>query len=385
MLRKIRIALLLASVGLLAGFAAHYLKNSSEWSWSRAPKLITVPEGGVRSDAFSLRLLQLHTDDRQPSIVAPALMSNMLLMLADCTTGETRKDIEALRLYTGQTEHTAAPDMGVLIAAELGLPYSEKAADYPIMRLPFRHNLPDALMMFNLTLRQITNSGQPVVSGDTLTADTNLAIGLALSFDIRLEQPFYANHNKEQLFYYADGTSALMPMMRQRAELRYASAADGAWEAVALMLKPTHRREAESLALIAISPATRAAAFARNMSTEQFSAIREALATAAPRDCAVTMPILQSCVSRSWTEQLNQLGLQRLTDITSRDWCFTSRRIGLGVLAEQYVVRMTQPHHTDQQPNLDNAAHAVVLDNPFIWAICDLTEPTPPYLMGIYQ
>lgn len=385
MLRKIRVALLLVSVGLLAGFAARYLKNSDTWSWSYSPKPITVPEGGVKSDAFSLRLLQLHTDDKQPAIVAPALMNDLLLMMADCTTGETKKDIEALKLYTGQTEHNTAPEMGILIATELGLPYSEDAADYPIMRLPFRHDFPDALRMFNLTLQQVTHSGQPVVSGDSLTPDTNLAIGMGLSFDIRLQQPFYANHNKEQLFYYADGTSALLPMMRQRTELRYASADDGTWEAVALLLKPTHNRKAESLALIAIKPASGAAAFARKMSTEQLSAIREALATAAPRDCTVTMPILQSCVSRCWPEQLNQLGLHRLTDITSRDWRFTTRRIGISVLAEQYVVRITQPPSKEPQPHFDNAAHAVVLDNPFIWGICDLTTQTPPYLMGIYQ
>ncbi len=380
MLRKIRFAVLFIGLGLLAGFGAGYLMKEGGELFRRPELTITVPEGGVKSDAFSLRLFRQQVHPYAGFVIAPATMNEAFMMLADCAEGEVKKEIEQLQLCTRLIPHNAAPDIAILPAAEESLPYSPKSAQCPVFRLPFRENLPSALSSFNTIL------GCQAASSRDITPDTRLTLGMSTIFSIHLQTPFCRKDNKTTMFYTAEGGTSNVTMMRQRSMLRYAADPQGTWEAVALLLKSNQPGGTEPVAFIAIRPRGSVAKFAESLTPELFSSIREALATAAPRDCSVELPLLNGTSTGNilpWLEK--QLALHHLTDITSKDWMLTSERIGLNSMVEHLSFRIEQPEGTENAAEIDRAEHSISFDNPFIWAVTDLTTPAPPYLMGMYQ
>ena len=380
MLRKIRFAVVCIGLGLLAGFGARHLMKESGELLRRPELTITVPEGGVKSDAFSLRLFREQVHPYAGFAIAPATLSEAFIVLTNLAEGKVKKEIEQLQLCTAHEPHNAAPDISILAAAEESLSYSPKSAQCPIFRLPFRDNLPSALSSFNTML------GCQAASSRDITPNTRLALAMSTTFTMNLQSPFCRKNNKTTTFYTAEGGTSNVTMMRQRAMLRYASDTQGSWEAVAFMLKSNQPGGTEPVALIAIRPHGTAAKFAETLTPELFSTIRTALATAEPRDCCVELPLLNGACSGNILQPLEkQLGLHHLTDITSRDWMFTTERVGLNSMVEHLSFRIEQPEGTENAAEIDRAEHSISFDNPFIWAVTDLTTPAPPYLMGMYQ
>ncbi|MBQ3143419.1 MAG: hypothetical protein IJB89_02780 [Akkermansia sp.] len=390
MFEKTRIAILIMCLGLCAGLGAHYLLDKESGILVERPVSIKIPEGGVQTDKFGIRLFQaaMETAPGDSCMVCPFLVSETLLTLKELANDSLRQDIEKLSIGDYLAEHAAAPNMSMALAADYGLFSSDEQNHEHILRLPFRSDLPMAMSLFNGALGLDGIGKHSVIIGsDFLTRDTKFIAGLYADYTPKMQPHFLASDSIVSEFENANGSLPKVCMMRLRANVRYAKDTSGDWEAVAILLKPDLPVEGDPVAFMAILPTRRAAIMAAALTAEQLGTIRKALAEATPSDCCVELPQMRwSLPTHNLESLLRNMGLGRLFDITENNWTFTERKLGLDAMAEKIGITLTHEQRINgQQTGVDNAATTISFNRPFIWLIGDLTTATPAYYIGLVQ
>ncbi len=390
MFEKTRIAILIICLGLCAGLGAHYLLDKESGILVERPVSIKIPEGGVQTDKFGIRLFQaaMETAPGDSCMVCPFLVSETLLTLKELAKDSLRQDIEKLGIGDYLAEHAAAPNMSMALAADYGLFSSDEQNHEHILRLPFRSDLPMAMSLFNGALGLDGIGKHNVIIGsDFLTRDTKIIAGLYADYTPKMQPHFLASDSIVSEFENANGSLPKVCMMRLRANVRYAKDTNGDWEAVAILLKPDHPAEGDPVAFMAILPTRRAEIMAAALTAEQLGTIRKALAEATPSDCCVELPQMRwSLPTHNLESPLRNMGLGRLFDITENNWTFTERKLGLDAMAEKIGITLTHEQRINrQQTGVDNAATKISFSRPFIWLIGDLTTATPAYYIGLVQ
>ena len=377
-------------LGLCAGLGAHYLLDKESGILVERPVSIKIPEGGVQTDKFGIRLFQaaMETAPGDSCMVCPFLVSETLLTLKELANDSLRQDIEKLSIGDYLAEHAAAPNMSMALAADYGLFSSDEQNHEHILRLPFRSDLPMAMSLFNGALGLDGIGKHSVIIGsDFLTRDTKFIAGLYADYTPKMQPHFLASDSIVSEFENANGSLPKVCMMRLRANVRYAKDTSGDWEAVAILLKPDLPVEGDPVAFMAILPTRRAAIMAAALTAEQLGTIRKALAEATPSDCCVELPQMRwSLPTHNLESLLRNMGLGRLFDITENNWTFTERKLGLDAMAEKIGITLTHEQRINgQQTGVDNAATTISFNRPFIWLIGDLTTATPAYYIGLVQ
>lgn len=390
MFEKTRIAILIICLGLCAGLGAHYLLDKEIGILVERPVSIKIPEGGVQTDKFGIRLFQaaMETAPGDSCMVCPFLVSETLLTLKELANDSLRQDIEKLGIGDYLAEHAAAPNMSMALAADYRLFSSDEQNHEHILRLPFRSDLPMAMSLFNGALGLDGIGKHSVIIGsDFLTRDTKFIAGLYADYTPKMQPHFLASDSIVSEFENANGSLPKVCMMRLRANVRYAKDTSGDWEAVAILLKPDLPVEGDPVAFMAILPTRRAAIMAAALTAEQLGTIRKALAEATPSDCCVELPQMRwSLPTHNLESLLRNMGLGRLFDITENNWTFTERKLGLDAMAEKIGITLTHEQRINgQQTGVDNAATKISFNRPFIWLIGDLTTATPAYYIGLVQ
>ncbi len=343
---------------------------------------------GVVSDAFSLQLFHamLETDTPNPAI-APLPLTDLLLHLREISAGDTRRELEQLQLSEGADPQNAPLPYGCIVAVDRDLPAGELRTRL-VTRLPLKESVPQSLSIFNGMLCRDSNDpdGQ-VVDSTVLNAKTQMLAAATANAAPDLEHPFHPGDTvREADFFNADGGLPHVDLMRCRAPLRTARAADGSWEAVALFLK--NRQNGTPVALVAILPKGDARAFAKELTPERLSEIRSALAAAAPQDTTLEMPaIIVSTPTRDITGLMRRLGVNAAFDAQKADFSpITPQKIKLDALLEKERMFLTDSGtRTTPDPNVDYGERRLTLNKPFIWLLADLTSPMPPHFIGLLE
>lgn len=390
MFNKIRIAFIIACLGICAGLGSHYLLNKENGILVERPLSITIPDGGIQTDDFGLRLLQTVLEQKPGTscLVCPYLISDALLTLRELADAPIQQDIDKLGIKENETEHTVFPNMVVTVAADYGVNFINENSRDVIIKLPFRSNLPSAMSIFNGSLGLIDDETSGVVVGSNfLSRNTKFIVGLHADFTPKLQTPFLAANSTITEFENANGSLPKVCMMRTRANVRYAKAHDGDWEAIAMLLQPTPQSTGIPTAFVAILPTLSAEKTVTNLTAEKLGEIRKALAETAPTDCCVELPQMRcSFPTHDIKTLLSRMGLAKLFDITGKHWTFTDRNMGIDVIPEKIGITLTHTQGSkEQQADVDNAATKISFNRPFIWFIGDLTTATPAYYIGLVQ
>lgn len=390
MIGKIRIAVIIVCLSICAGLGTHYLLSEDSGVLINKPLSINIPEKGIKTDSFGIKLLQtaLEKEQQASCIVCPFIVSEALLALRDLGEAPIQQAIDKLGIKHDCPSHTSVPDMSMVIGADYGLRFSDRQSDGSVMRLPFRANLPVAMSIFNGALNQkenVINMG--ILDSHFLTRDTRFIVGLNADYTPEMQHPFLAKNATFSEFDNADGSLPSICMMRVRANIRHAKDDHGDWEAVALLLKPTHNPKGEPTAFVAILPGGRADKMVSELTGAQLGTIRKALAEAVPSDCCVELPQMRWAIpARNLESQLRRMGLEQLFDTSAQNWKFADQKLGLDAIPEQIRFSLTNVHRQDEQSaSVNNAANIIKFNRPFIWFIGDLTTATPAYYMGIVQ
>lgn len=378
--QTVKLALLAVLLGLAVGLLVPRLMKG-EWLSPTAEKEpdITLPEGELKTDAFSLRLLQtaMQTPAYPLDTVCPAAMTEALHTLAGMSQGETTKQIEALGLYAPGLE---AETSSVSASIDDALPLSVQSR--PMLPLPFRRNYPEAVSTFN------TLFGYPAATSANTSPETRLFLAARTELACLFRQPFYEKDGKTADFDNDDGGMPSVRLMRRCGTFRVAEAEDRSWKAVALMVEGYFGGDANASAFVAVLPQGKVRDFALQLTTEQMSAIRRALAEAEPKACTVELPKLRlSTGVNDAAPLLRALGVSAPFDIRAADFSpVTSEKLALNALAESVSCAMGEAADRPADlPHPDSCPELVSLTRPFLWFVGDLTTEAPFVVIGVVE
>lgn len=349
-----------------------------------------APQGqqGVVTDAFSLQLFHamLEADAENPAI-APLPLTDLLLHLREISAGTTRRQLEQLQLSHGADYQNITLPYGCQVAVDRELPTGELRTPL-VTRLPLQSSVPEALSLFNGMLCRAANddNGQ-VVDSTILNKDTQMLAAATANFTAEWEHPFHPGDTvRDADFYNADGGLPHTDMMRCRAPLRLAEAADGSWQAVALMFKG--RQKGSPVAFIAILPQGNAREFGRGLTPAGLSEIRTALQAAAPQDTTLEMPRINLNIpTRNLSPLLQRLGVTDIFDALKADFSpITPQKIKLdAVLDKERLILSETGDRSTYDSNVEYGEKRLSLNKPFIWIVADLCSPMPPFFMGLME
>ncbi len=349
-----------------------------------------APQGqqGVVTDAFSVQLFHamLDTDAENPTI-APLPLTDLLLHLREISAGTTRRQLEQLQLSGGADYQNITLPYGCLVAVDRELPAGELRTPL-VSRLPLKASVPEALSLFNgMLCRAASDDNGQVVDSSILNQDTQMLAAATANFTAEWEHPFHPGDTvRDTDFYNADGGLPHTDMMRCRAPLRLAEAADGSWQAAALMFKG--RQKGSPVALIAVLPQGNAREFGRSITAAQLSEIRAALQAAAPQDTTLEMPRLNLNIpTRNLSPLLQRLGITDIFDARKADFSpITPQKIKLdAVLDKERLILSENGDRSTYDSNVEYGEKHLSLNKPFIWLIADLNSPMPPFFMGLME
>lgn len=374
--RTLKLALLAVLLGLAVGMLAPRLMKGEwrDWLAEKEP-VITLPEGELVSDAFSVKLLQtaLQTPDYPASFVCPAAMTEVLHTVEAMSRGDIHDQVEALGLSSSGQDDEPCFSM---VAMDESLPRAEEKA--AMLMLPFRRNYPEALSTFN------TLFGYPAADSGNTSPDTRLFAAVRTAIECRFRLPFYAEDSKVTDFDNANGGMPAVRFLRRCGSFRVAEAEDGSWKAVALML----RDSTSDAAFVAILPQGDAREFALQLTPAQMSTIRRALAEAVPHLLTVEVPKLDIAVGiRNSAPLIQAMGVTAPFDIRTADFAaVTTEKVALNAVAESLLfVLPEEERKPDDIPHPESSAETFSLNRPFLWFAGDLTSPNPPTVLGIVE
>lgn len=378
--QTLKLALFAILFGLAVGMLVPRVMKGEwrEWFAEKEP-VITLPEGDLKTDAFSVRLLQtaLQTPEYPCDIVCPAAMTETLHALNEMSKGATQEQIDALGLCApGQESETSA----VMAGMDNILPRPKEAL--PMLLLPFRSNYPEAVSTFN------TLFGFPAATSGNTSPETRLFMATRTELACRFRQAFYETDGKNGDFDNTNGGMPSVRLMRRCGTFRVAEAEDGSWKAVALLLKGQFGGDKNATAFVAILPQGKVRDYALQLTPEQLSIIRRALAEAEPKECTVELPKLNFALGvNDAAPLLRALGVTAPFDIRTADFTpLTTETIALNALAESRSSTMTEEESRPADiPHPDSSPDRISLTRPFFWFVGDLTTDTPFVLMGVVE
>lgn len=374
--QTLKLALLAMLLSLAVGMLMPRLMKG-EWRelFTEKEPDITLPDGELKTDSFSVCLLQtaLQTPEYPMDTVCPAAMTEALYLLNAMSENVTRAQIEALKICPTAPE---LPTSTVLAAIEETLPRPEQKQ--AILLLPFRSNYPEAISTFN------TLFGCTAADSGNSSQDTRLFMALRTNVDLSFRQRFYQEDATYGDFDNADGGMPSVYLMRRCGKFRIAEAEDGSWQAIALLLEGA----ADDAAFVAVLPQGNVRDFALQLPPEQLSQIRRALAEATPQECTVEIPRLDIAIGlRNIAPLWQTMGLSAPFDIRTADFSrITTDKLALNTVAEHLSCRMQESGLRPADiPAADSCPQHFSLTKPFLWFVGDLTTDAPFVAIGIVE
>ena len=384
MKKQIFLWCILAALGLLGGgLGKMYLKPQQQ-----EPAAEQEQKTELTEDTFSIRFFQhaLAEKTRGNILVAPHMVSDMLLTVQEHAAGKTKEELQALQLRP--TEHIRAtePTCAMLLAMDFNLPRNEGSRG--VMPLPFSENVPMALSLFNGSLANATgNSNAQLASSQMITNRTKLLLGGTLHMHKDWELPFNTGNARTAGFDNASGSMPTIHQMRNRGHYRLATAEDGNWKAIAIPFK-NDRTTGSSLVYIGILPAGSARDFAALLTPELLTNIRQALGESTPQDTLVELPRQElQILPYDMRDTLRRMGLKALFDPETADFSpITSEKIQLSAAlfsASVYLGESSAAPLADS--SLEYAGQVISFTRPYIWLIADLETNTPIEFFGLVE
>ena len=395
--------------GLLAVVAAFALglfwPTIVEWfnpgpQTATAPR-ITMPKEGesIQTDEFSVRLFQYYLK-RIPTgnlVVTPNNVTQCLNVLKNLTTEENAPLFEPLHLCDTATQSSANLHEGALIFCNRTDAKPEQRKNEAIFTAAFSTDLAMAHQEINSAVTAYTNGAiSHMFSGSSAPRGTRMLAAAVLAFQADWYYPFYQHLTEEKVFHNADATRPRVHFMKSNGNFRTAVDPQGKWQAVALMMRNTPRGDAagtDSCALILILPSRADTLSARPLATsltpQDYSTIRTALAQAEEKPATILLPRIRELAGRlDMFPALHAMGLGALTKADAAPFPTLSDTtpFPLDGFYQQNVFFFCESADNVAVPEeLEPSEKTLEFNRPFIWMLCPLTAPSPPYAMGVQE
>lgn len=383
---RVRAGLLCVVCGLAAALLLPTLLRAAAPAAVRDPAAaLPLPEGGVQSDGFSLRLLQAELAEASGNVLtAPLATAALLHHLADLAAPGAGKDL-ALPEHLPNTN--PLPKVFCGLFAEASLPFSMPPTQAGIMAVDFSGTASEAMHIMAQSVQESTGISPELSIGpdSVLGASPQLVAFLATAIP-GPATAFPVELVKEQPFDNANGLQPKVLTLRGSIPARLAHAEDESWLALALPLLPQEGAEGEPLFFCAILPRTPAREFAQQLTPQQLSDIRAALARTPQALTSISLPAVHTNPSPRAVTPLPPLpGLSALTAPGAlRRLSPANIPLSSLLVCNSFSLAAPAPRQATALPPAQDAP-AASFSRPFIWFVGDLTSPAPPFLFGIIE
>ncbi len=352
----------------------------------------------VQTDTFSIRLFQycLKKDPVGNLTIVPHAVSRCLNELQKNTTPELAELFTPLQI--SRTETTCAADIH-----EGAFLFTNKAdtlggvANGVITPTEFSGDLAATHQHINGLVNYYTNGAiNRMFSSSSAPRSTRLLAAAVHGFRADWYYPIYYRHTEPAMFRNADATRSKVSFLKSDGNFRMAQDPQGKWKAVAMFMRNTPQGDAaghESCALILILPQEElplsARPLATELTTEDFNAIRTALAQAEESPATIKLPRITASEYRSdMFPALQAMGLTALVqqDAAPFPKLSQSSPFPLDGFYQQSSFTWEESAPSRVMPAAFNGSSTTLeFNRPFIWMLCPLTSPAPPYLMGVVE
>lgn len=351
--------------------------------------------GQLKSDAFALVLFREILREQPGNVVfSPAGVENLLRLVRQGARGQSAEALDALPMgQPGVASAMQTVESTALFTSEQFRLKPGIHAD-TVISVPMTSAPKQAAKRINGWANAHTRGLIPdIVTPEQLMHGTRMVAANAIALEEKWLRPFDPEQTQTNYsFTCADGSTAKVPMMFEQNDFRYAQGED--WQAVALFYR-TDGRKGQPGCFLAILPRDgKARDFVASLTTEKFSTIRHALASAEPHNMWVGLPRFElRTESFSLNNALKAAGLSQLFSTQADLSGFSDEPLFLESVLQRCYVKadeqgvkasaVTVASFKCYSPNA--LPDSITFNRPFIWAITDLTSAAPPYFVGLFE
>lgn len=384
---NLRHSLLLVTVAFGAGLLFTLWKQEELILVSHPAQETPVPPeatADIKSDTFTLRALQAAIESTEGNILlAPHALAENLRALQQMSQGATKTELEALQLGTVHQSAAEAAGEVALLFPDSTLQFCADAPLDNAISIPLGGKEGEPILILNSLLNDATGeTSTHFITGEHLPEGTRLISFCSLSLHPTWQYPVLSAKEANTDFFNADGSMPRIRTLQSTGHFCHAQAADGTWQAIAIPLQLSPQSAKDECLLLILPKENSARSFAKNMTAEQLTAIRKAVAEAeATRTCVEFPRISFAPPTQDMQDLLQALGLPSLL----------SPQADLSALATDKPLFLNAALQKCRIPLVENGADApqdapeLRFDKPFIWIIGSLSSPAPPYAIGIVE
>ena len=364
-------------------------------------RITELPAGQqVQTDAFSVRLFQYYLQKTGDNLtIAPDATAQCLYALQMKATPQAAALFAPLQLSGKAAQSSAEIINNACLFTNKDDTIPQNDENSIVYTAPFSADATKAMQMVNGVIFRLSGGSiSNMYNIITAPATTRILASAIVNFKADWHYPIYTAHTHNKTFLNADGGKKEVPFMQAKGNFRIATAPTGEWTAVAMFMRNTPQGDAaghDSCALILIQPTVSTPLSARplaaRLNVADYNNIRTALATATDTPATISMPRI--CELRTQLDMqtiplLQDFGLGAITDSQTASFpgLSSTTPFPLTGFAQHSIVTLSESTDDAIPPaEVSEGATSINFDRPFIWMLCPLTSPEPPYLMGVIE
>lgn len=362
---------------------------------------ISTPKEGeeIPTDEFSVRLFHYYLKKVSAGnmTVTPAAVTDCLRNLQRQTDAAHDSLFSPLNLNTESPDCSAEIQHTHMIFTNERDTLPQNREVEGILPIDFSENLAEAHSIMNLLAQSYTNGMiTHMFSSASAPRGTRVLATTVLSATTDWYYPFHAHHTEQAEFTNADYTKSRVKFMKSEGNFRMVTDPEGKWKAVALFLRNAAEMALsgkDACALIIIIPTEEEYMSARPLATsltaQDYGKIRTALARAQETPATIKLPRMEEVNERlDIFPALHAMGLGSLAAADAAPFPKLSERkpFPLDGFYQQCALNFVESPVLAAPP-ADQAGSTTTLEinRPFIWMLCPLATPEPPYAMGVRE
>lgn len=350
---------------------------------------LTIPEDGILTDAFSVKLLQAALQEEKGNVtVAPSAVTEVILSLQAVDGKSIEETCRRFGLQSREPSAATLPRhyLQVFVDENQRLGMENRA----LMTLPIKRDKVQASAFINRLVLPQDRTSDLVVKASDIDPEDQFITAVDQSFAASWLHPINRQYTTMLPFTTAVGMPDTPTM--QVAELyRVAQAPDDTWEAVALLFKRAETAEGDTterdwVSLVIVRPKVGTARrMAEKLTAEQVSEIRKALVKAPARPYNLQLPPLRvDAAATDILPQLQRMGINPQPISRQGDNAGQQAR---GSVFLQYRIRACESPEQEGKGSVESVEGYPLLriNSSYIWWIGSMTSPAPFLYMGVVE
>lgn len=386
-----RVGLAAAFLGLMLSSVYYYWTSQSAnqrqelHTPEQTEAELALPEGGIRTDAFSLKLLHAALEEQTGNVtVAPSALTEAILSLQAVDGNSIDETCQKFGLQDKEPSAATLPNHFLQIFVDESQALG--AENRSLMTIPIKRDPVLASAFINRLALPQQHQADLMLKASDVCPEDQFITAIDQKFAPSWLHPIGPQHMAMLPFTTAFGMPE-SPTMQVADLYRVVQAPDDTWEAVALFFKKeTGTQNDDWVSLVIVHPKVGTARrLAEKLTVEQISDIRKALVETPARPYNLQIPPLQvRATCSNALPLLLKMGLNPLPLSREGNNKGTQAR---GSIYLQYSISIgASPEDESKSATAAVEGYPLLpINSSYLWWIGSLTSPAPFLYMGVVE